>query len=307
MRELNIKEFLNEMSWNLSLPELEEIIVKYQDVIIEFIVNNQYNNKNKHQFKEVCEVIRQERFFRVLAGMIQDDEDDRINFDMAYVLYTATHFEFVDEDMKNDAIELGYKLREIELKDKLTSDKDMNIAILLCSMKAVRDYEVTAFVRSKEVENIVETLPNILYQVFGKIKGLKPNQISDGIISTIMSNAIPDLEVRDVLMALGKAKFPKDIDPEIKPFAIRIQSYLYKICSMLSESTFNDTMIILCKSINKYNERTGMNETFMDKYLNYRLLAGFVKSGNTVPQPMLITCAKLAEFVNKHSEFRHLF
>ena len=42
----NINNFMNEMSYNLSLQELEEVIVDYQDVIIEFIINNQYNKKD---------------------------------------------------------------------------------------------------------------------------------------------------------------------------------------------------------------------------------------------------------------------
>jgi hypothetical protein len=306
MRELNIKEFINEMSWNLSLQEAEEVIVKYQDTIINFIVNNQYNYKNKHIFKEVCEIIRQDRFFQVLACMINDG-DSRVKFDMAYVLYTATHFPDVDSQLINDAAELGYELRRIELEEKLTQDNDINTAVLICASKAIRDYEVTSFFRSKEVENIIETLPGILYFTLGRNKGLKPNQVSDGLISTILSLAIPDLEVKEVLAALGKSVFPKDLPSHSKPFAIRIQSYLYKICATLSDTTFNDTMIILCKSINKYNERTGLNESFMDKYLNYRLLVEFVKSGNQIPQPMLTTCGKLAKFVKEHPEFNNLF
>lgn len=302
----NINEFMNEMSYDLSLQEIESVIVDYQDTIITFIVNNQYNKKYSKEFKEVCEEIRSKKFFSVLSRMIHEG-DERIKSDMAYVLYTATHFNFVDNELKNEAIELGYKLREEQLNGKLTDDNDLNIAILLCSVKAIRNYNTTSFTRSKAVENIVESLPEILFNVFGRLKGLQPNQITDKTINTILSKAVLDLEVRDVLIALGKAKFPIDIDDKYKPFAIRIQSYLYKIVSTLPNDVFDDTMVVLCKSIKRFNDRTNMNETFMDKYLNYRLLVGFIKSGNKIPKPMLTTCALLANFINKHKEFAELF
>ena len=302
----NINNFMNEMSYNLSLQELEEVIVDYQDVIIEFIINNQYNKKYSKEFKEVCSEIRSDKFFSVLSRMIRED-DERIKSDMAYVLYTATHFSFVEKEIKDEAVELGYKLRNEQLEGQLTDDDELNIAIVICSIKAFRNYNSTPFIRSKMVENIVESLPEILFNVCGKLKGLEPKQITDKMISEILFKSIIDLEVRDILMALGKAKFPNDIDPKYKPFAIRIQSFLYKIISTLSQQSFDEAMVVICKSIKRFNERTGMNETFMDKYLNYRLLVGFVKSGHKIPASMFTSCAMLAEFINKHKEFAQLF
>lgn len=305
-KELNIRGFMNEMSYDLSMQELEALVVDYQNVILDYFVTNQYNFKVKREFKEVCELIRSDKFFKTISALIQTG-DSRIDFDMAYVLYTATHFSFVEKELKDEAVELGYKLRNEQLEGQLTDDDELNIAIVISSIKTFRNYNSTPFIRSKMVENIVESLPEILFNVCGKLKGLEPKQITDKMISEILFKSIIDLEVRDILMALGKAKFPNDIDPKYKPFAIRIQSFLYKIISTLSQQSFDEAMVVICKSIKRFNERTGMNETFMDKYLNYRLLVGFVKSGHKIPAPMFTSCAMLAEFINKHKEFAQLF
>ena len=62
--ELSIKGFVNEMSYKLTMQELEALVVDYQDVILDFIVTNQYNYKMKSEFNEVCELIRGDRFFK---------------------------------------------------------------------------------------------------------------------------------------------------------------------------------------------------------------------------------------------------
>jgi hypothetical protein len=58
MNNLNIKGFVNEMSYDLTMRELENLVVDYQPVILDYIINNQYNYKSRKEFNEVCELIR---------------------------------------------------------------------------------------------------------------------------------------------------------------------------------------------------------------------------------------------------------
>ena len=71
MMNLNIQGFVNEMSYDLTMQELEDIVIKYQPVILDFVVNNQYNYKMKREFNEVCEIIRSKKFFKTISLLIQ--------------------------------------------------------------------------------------------------------------------------------------------------------------------------------------------------------------------------------------------
>jgi hypothetical protein len=237
--------------------------------------------------------------------MLINSEDERINPDMAYVLYTATHL-IDDVDLKADAFMLGYKLRENELGSEITGHLETDIAILVASVKAVRSYEVTPFFRSKEVENILENLAEVLYNAYHE--KYKINQISENVITTILTQAVPDLKPEEIVTAFAKADMPKDIKAEYKPYISRIQAFLYRICGGLSEDSFSKALNAACNSINKYNERVNANETLMNKYLNYKLLEAVVNSKDVkVPQTMVLAYKRMTEFKNKNSKFSYLF
>lgn len=304
MNNLNIKGFVNEMSYDLTMRELENLVVDYQPVILDYIINNQYNYKSRKEFNEVCELIRHDKFFDTISMLI-NSEDERINPDMAYVLYTATHL-IDDVDLKADAFMLGYKLRENELGSEITGHLETDIAILVASVKAVRSYEVTPFFRSKEVENILENLAEVLYNAYHE--KYKVNQISENVITTILTQAVPDLKPEEIVTAFAKADMPKDIKAEYKPYISRIQAFLYRICGGLSEDSFSKALNAACNSINKYNERVNANETLMNKYLNYKLLEAVVNSKDVkVPQTMVLAYKRMTEFKNKNSKFSYLF
>ena len=304
MNNLNIRGFVNEMSYDLTMRELENLVVDYQPVILDFIINNQYNYKSRKEFNEVCELIRSDKFFDTISMLI-NSEDERINPDMAYVLYTATHL-IDDVDLKADAFMLGYKLRENELGSEITGHLETDIAILVASVKAVRSYEVTPFFRSKEVENILENLAEVLYNAYHE--KYKINQISENVITTILTQAVPDLKPEEIVTAFAKADMPKDIKAEYKPYISRIQAFLYRICGGLSEDSFSKALNAACNSINKYNERVNANETLMNKYLNYKLLEAVVNSKDVkVAQTMVLAYKRMTEFKNKNSKFSYLF
>ena len=300
----NINGFLNEMSYDLTMNELENIVIEYQPVIIDFIVNNQYNYKMKREFEEVCSVIRGNKFFKTISLLIQS-EDDRINYDMAYVLYTATHLSD-DEELKGDAFMLGYRLRERELGSEITGHLETDIAILIASVKAVRSYNVTPFFRTKEVENILENLPEVLYNAYNEKYNAK--QVNENVISAIITQAVLDVKAEEIITAFCKTDVDKNIKPEYKPYVTRLQAFIYKVCASVPEQLFMSALGKACNSINKYNERTNSNNTFMDKYLNYKLLEKLVQSKDVkLPQGMKTAYNRLTKFKNNNKKFDYIF
>lgn len=304
MKELNIRGFINEMSYDLTMQELEALVIDYQDVLINYFVNNMYNYKARREFNEVCELVRSERFIRTISGLINSD-DSRINFDMAFVLYTATHL-IEDKDLANEAFMLGYQLREVQLGMNITGHKETDVAILISSVKTVRDYEVTPFFRSKEVENILENLPEILFNAYSKKYSVKA--ISENVISTILTQSVLDLQAEELVMACCKLAVPDKMNEKYKPYVTRIQSFVYKVCGSLSEEKFDKALSAACNSIVKFNERTGRHETFMNKYLNYKLLEGVVNNKDVnAPDIMKLAYIKMNKFKNNNPNYKHLF
>ena len=304
MRELTIKGFVNEMSYDLSMQDLEAVVIDYQDVIIDYFVNNMYNYKAKKEFNEVCEIIRGKRYINTISYLINSG-DSRIKFDMAFVLYTATHH-IEDVELTNEAFTLGYQLREVELGMNITGNKETDIAILISSVKTVRGYEVTPFFRAKEVENILENLPEILYKAYNVKYSV--SAVSETVISTILTKAIPDLQPEELITACCKACLDKNMKEEFKPYASRIQSFLYKVCGLIDEVKFEKALSAACNSIVRFNDRTGRKETLMDKYLNFKLLEAVVKSND----PKVLSVMKQAyiildKFKNNNPKFKHLF
>ena len=304
MKELTIRGFINEMSYDLTMQELEALVIDYQDVLINYFVNNMYNYKARREFNEVCELVRSERFMRTISGLINSD-DSRINFDMAFVLYTATHH-IEDKELANEAYMLGYQLREIELGMNITGHKETDIVILMSSVKTVRGYEVTPFFRSKEVENILENLPEILFKAYNGKYSI--SAISENVLGAILTQAIPDLQPEEFVTACCKAGIDKNIDEKHKPYATRIQSFLYKTCGVLSEEKFEKALHAACNSIVRFNERTGRKETLIDKYLNYKLLEAVVNNKDVnAPDIMKLAYVKMNKFKNNNPNYKHLF
>jgi hypothetical protein len=292
------------MSYDLTMNELENIVIEYQPVIIDFIVNNQYNYKMKREFEEVCSVIRGNKFFKTISLLIQS-EDDRINYDMAYILYTATHLSD-DEELKGDAFMLGYRLRERELGSEITGHLETDIAILIASVKAIRSYNVTPFFRTKEVENILENLPEVLYNAYNEKYDAK--QVNENVISAIITQAVLDVKAEEIITAFCKTDVDKNIKPEYKPYVTRLQAFIYKVCASVPEQLFMNALGKACNSINKYNERTNSNNTFMDKYLNYKLLEKLVQSKDVkLPQGMKTAYSRLTKFKNNNKKFEYIF
>ena len=307
--ERTIKGFINEMSYKLNMEEIENIIVDYQDTIIEYIVNHQYVAKCKREMFELCEVIRSDKFFKTISVMIQA-EDDRIEPDMAYVLFTATNYNCVDDEMKAQALGLGYKLREIECGgERIVTDVPTNTCILISRVKAIQDYETTPHIRSKSVENIIRTLPKILYQAYHE--NFKATEIPTKVILAILLKSVPDLKPEEIVTAFCKTEFPTELDVEVRPFALRMRAFIYELCGRMSEEELLNALRIASVSLTKFNERTKLNENFTNKYLNYRLLVSIYedckKKQVKFPIDMKKALEVICKFVKGNKKFRKLF
>jgi hypothetical protein len=306
MMNLTINGFVNEMSYDLSLEELETIIFDYQELLIEYFVNNRYNNKLKKEFREVCDVVSCDKYFKTLASLINQG-DDRIKPDMAYVLTASTSFPQVDEETKGEALTLAYKLREDEL-GMVIEDMPTNICILIASTMMFREYESTPFIRTKTVENIIKDLPEILYNAYHEKYEAK--SIPTSVILTILTKAIPDLKPEEVVIAFCKTDFPK-LSEEISKFALRLRAFLYDLCGRLNVEQLKEALFKACKSISNFNSRTKLHETFTTKYLDFRLLSAInevgLKERSKVPNNMKKAYKTIKDFKNEYTRFEDLF
>ena len=304
MNNLTIKGFINEMSYNLTMQELEALVIDYQDVLIDYFVNNRYSYKNKVEFNEVCELVRSDKYMKTISALINDD-NPYMKTDMTYVLYSAT-YKIDDEELKNEAFRLGYRLRELDPEFKSTGHKETDIVILMAMTKTVKNYITTPFFRSKEVENILENLPEILYYAYHKT--IQATSISENVLSTILSRAVIDLQAEEIIAACCKVDFSEDMDERFKPYASRIRAFLYKIIGCVSEEKLAKALSSGCNSIDKFNKRCNRNETLMNKYLNYKLLEAVVYSKDVkVPELMKQAYTRMTEFKVKNQEFSYLF
>ena len=303
-KELTIKGFVNEMSYNLTMQELEALVVDYQDVLIDYFINNRYSYKNKYEYNEVCELVRSDKYIKTISALIHED-NPYMKSDMAFVLYAAT-YKIEDKDLADEAFRLGYRLRELDPEFKSTGHKETDIVILMAMTKTVKNYTTTAFFRSKEIENILENLPEILYHAYHN--KVSVSAINENLISAIFTRAVIDLQAEEFVTACCKVDFPEDMDNRFKPYATRIRSFLYKVLGTLSEEKLTKALSAGCNSIDKFNKRCNKNETLIDKYLNYKLLETVVYSKDIeVPVLMKRAYTRMTEFKVKNQKFSYLF
>lgn len=294
-RIITVQGLINELTYNLSMEELESLVIDSQEVVLEFVVNDAYNYKQKKLYQELCEAIRSEKYFNTLALLI-NSEDTRVLPDMAYVLHMATNFGFVDTELKGEALSLGYSLRARELGEVVTHPAT-NTCIIIASTKSVRSYETTPFIRIKCIENILRNLPDVLYNAYHE--EYEARQITRNVIYTILSKAVPDVTPAEIITAFCKSEFPKDVSKEIKIFALRLRAFFYELCGKIGDDALTKILINTCESILKFNSRHNVFETFTDKYLNYKLLEGVCSKESDNTNRMMNDINKTYETVKR--------
>lgn len=294
-RLMTVQGLINELTYDLTMEELENLVIDSQDIVLEFIVNDAYNYKQKKLYNELCESIRSEKYFNTISLLI-NAEDERILPDMAYVLHMATNFGFVDNELKGEALSLGYMLRARELGE-VVSHQATNTCIIIASTKAIRSYETTPFIRIKSVENILRNLPDVLYNAYHE--EYEARQITRNVIFTILSKAVPDVTPAEIITAFCKSEFPNNVSKEIRVFALRLRAFFYELCSKIGDDALTRILINTCESIIKFNNRHNVFETFADKYLNYKLLEGVCNKENVIENRMMNDINKTYETVKK--------
>lgn len=305
MKRLTIQGLVNELSYDLNMEELEKLVLDYQETVIDFITSNQYSYKNKKEFQDICSELRSDKYFRTLALLINAD-DERVNPDMAYVLYTICNFSFVNDDMKAEALGLGYKLREREL-GKVVSDTATNTCIILTSVKGIRGYETTPFIRTKCVENILVSLPEILYNAYDE--KYDPSQLSVKLIFAILAKAVPDVKPEEIITAFCKTNFPTNVSERIKSYALRLRAFLYELCGRVSEDLITRSLLSASRAIVKFNEKHDQNESFSNKYLNFKMLEALNNKSNSkdIPESMKKAYRAVNTFRQTNRKFTNLF
>jgi hypothetical protein len=79
----------------------------------------------------------------------------------------------------------------------------------------------------------------------------------------------------------------------------------------MSEEELLNALRIASVSMTKFNERTNLNESFVNKYLDYRLLVNIYedckKNKAKFPTDMLKALQVIAKFIKKNVKFKPLF
>ena len=205
--------------------------------------------------------------------------------------------------------QLGFRLREMEFGHDMVKDQATNTCILISKVKAVQWFETTPHIRSKSVENIIKSLPTMLYSAYHE--NYKATEIPTKVILAIITKAVPELRAEEIVTAFCKTEFPKDLNPEVRQFALRIRAFIYELCGRMSEEELLNALRIASVSMTKFNERTNLNESFVNKYLDYRLLVNIYedckKNKAKFPVDMLKALQVIAKFIKKNVKFKPLF
>lgn len=269
---LNIENFLNEMSYELNVVELERAVVKYQDVLIRYFTSSQWIRSEKKNFHEACSIIRSDKFLNTLEYLMEEKPEEVYN-DMAFVIMSATKFGFVEDDVKLRVSQLSYKLRLPEYED-VKQPELKNLATVLSGW-VVKELKMNDFVRVKCMEMIIEKLPRALALSFGN--KLEAKQLSDKHLFTIIKLISEQIEPEDVIKALLKSEFKYEKDDKAYQYASRLKSFLYSMIEKFNGRKFQEILKSVALSFHKFNK--GENKvTFKDSYLDIRLITNVVNS-----------------------------
>lgn len=307
MKKLTVENFINEMSYDLRMEEMENVVLKYQEVLVVYFMNSRYNYKEKNRFHEVCGIIRTEKFMNTMEKLIDSEAD--ILSDMAYVLVTATNYNFVDKAVKCQAMEMAYSLRYPEM-DFVKNEDIRQIATTL-SVWCIRGFVTDSFFRTKCAELVIDKLPRTLYFAIGD--KVEPKNITTKNLFTIFTIVVPDLKALELLTALIKSDFLYKVDDPAQKYAIRLRSFLFELAYKMDGRDVADAVIKACESMIRFNKRNPHSRaTLNTRYLSPQLLNKLVKdkdiSASNAPKAIAIkeTHKLLNRIIITHKEFAEL-
>ena len=61
-RKLTIKNFLNEMTYDLNMSEMEKVVEKYQIILINYVKDCRFKFSKRNEFEEVMSYVADDRF-----------------------------------------------------------------------------------------------------------------------------------------------------------------------------------------------------------------------------------------------------
>lgn len=268
---LTIKNFFNEMSYDLKVKEVENIVIKYQDTIISFIKRNRLKESAQDEIIKLKDIIKEDKFIQAIENV--GTNTNKLNCDMAHALYVATIDE-EDKDLIGVMTELAYNIRESEFEDIIKDPKLLKIMSYL-SIFVIRGFEPSEFYKIKEVSAITEQLPFVLKEELGFVS------MSKDLIRGIYTTLIPGLTAEELLTGIAKTPYPEtDLkNKEIRFFEIRLRSFLYQLVSYMDTKKVKRLVTNVCKDIIKFNQMTGQNNILAKYYISNDILERLVNSG----------------------------
>lgn len=307
MRNLTIENFLNEMSYDLRMEELENVVRKYQEVVLRYVLGYQYIFKEKKRMHEVFEVLRSEKYLATLEKMVEDT-DGVLEEDLAYIVVTAADFAFVDREIKARAMTIAYKLREsnfvgiksIELRQLLTT----------LSVWTVRSFETNAYFKSKALAKIIEKFPRVAHNAFGG----KHVKIDNSAMLKVFGSLVPGVVIEDIVSAFLYSDYKYTGDTVEAKYAIKLRSFFYTLCGVIDQNKFVDALGKVCGIMATNNVRHAEVQTFQGRYLDYNLFCklakDFKESGkelDNASKAMITAHDTLTRFIMNNKEYESLF
>lgn len=268
---LTIKNFFNEMSYDLTQKEIEKIIPKYQDTIISFVKRCRFKESAQDDINELKDIIKRDKVIQAIETI--GEKTDKLNCDMAHVLYVATIDE-EDKDLIGIMTELAYNIRYSEFEDIIKDDKLLKIMSYL-SIFVMRGFEPNEFYKIKEVSAITEQLPSVLKEELGFVS------MSKDLIRGIYSTLIPNLTAEQLFYGIAKTPYPElDIkNPKLSFYEIRLRSFLFQLANYMDTKKVKRIVVNICKDIERFNKANDQENVLANYYISNKLLERLVNSG----------------------------
>lgn len=264
-KNLTIRNFLNEMSYDLRLGEIEEVILKYQDVIIKYFVKSRFVYKEKRRFEELCGVLRSEKIIRTMETLI---EKEPVNTDLAHCLMVAVSELPSDDERKNDVWKIAYLLEHANFEDEIKDKKVLSIAAYLGAW-CIRGYELDSMYRVKSAQMVIKYLPGCLLGEYGSIN---PKRFTKNFFYKLFSVLIPDITIVELIEAFSKSGF--DYSKKERPYAIRMRGFMFELINATRYEDAEKAIIRACDSIVRRNNKNRFNTqlSLEDMYLDYNVI-----------------------------------
>lgn len=309
MRKLTIENFLNEMSYDLRMEELSNVVLKYQDVVVEYFVTSKHSYKERKRLHEVCEIIRSDRYLTSVDSLLSDT-DTKLLTDLAFVIISSVNFPYVDKEVKGRGMMIAYQLREPEFE--FITNKQLREMVITLSVWTIRGYVVDSFFRTKSMENIISKMPAVLMNGLGKncdVRGL-----TNSMIYNMLMLVMPDVKPMEVITAFMKTDYPYESNDPRNPFATRLRAFAFELCGMSNREDVETALEKTCISMMNFNKRNPYNAVKFDdkKYMDFDLLRQLsgkdgIKETSQKAKLILKTADIVARFRLNHEEFASLF